>query len=181
MDPTSDKALMLKVKQGNLQMLGLLFERHKRPLFGFFYRLTNDSAISEDLVQGVFERILKHRNTYEGEGSFKSWIYGIARNLHIDHYRKEKRSLIDTKEELQHFPEEADPVSDDEYRKVVLDKALQSLPDEKREILIMSRYQGLTYKEIGEITGLSEGAVKLKAFRTVNELRNIVQQLSQTN
>jgi hypothetical protein len=59
---------MLKVKAGQLDQLGLLFERYNKPLYGFFYRLTTDGVISEDLVQNVFVRIIKYSHTYKGDG-----------------------------------------------------------------------------------------------------------------
>lgn len=181
LDQTSDKAIMLKVKQGDLHKLGLLFERYKKNLFGFFYRLTSDAQLSEDLVQGVFERILKHRQTYTGEGSFTSWLFSIARNLHIDHCRKQKRTVEDATEDMGNYAQEE--VLDDQThsRKLILEKALQHLDEDKRDILIMSRYQGLMYQEIADIMGSSESAIKVKMFRTMNELRTIVQQLSEAH
>ena len=81
---------MLKVKDGNLDKLGLLFERYKKPLFGFFYNMNKDAELSEDLVQNVFLRILKYRYLFRGEGDFKTWMFHIARNVMNDHYRKNK-------------------------------------------------------------------------------------------
>lgn len=75
LDSTSDNALMTKVKEGDLDKLGLLFERYNRRLYRFFYRLTRRRDISEDLVQGVFERILKYRHSYTINGSFSTWIF----------------------------------------------------------------------------------------------------------
>jgi RNA polymerase sigma-70 factor (ECF subfamily) len=81
LNPTSDKALMLKVRDGDLDRLGLLFERYHRCLYRYFYRLTSQRQTSEDLVQEVFERMLKYRHTYTGKGKFLTWMYQIARNL----------------------------------------------------------------------------------------------------
>ena len=63
-----DNALMIKVKDGDLEKLGLLFERYKKPLFGFFYGMNRDADLCEDLVQNVFMRILKYRYLFRGEG-----------------------------------------------------------------------------------------------------------------
>ncbi|MEQ8884415.1 MAG: RNA polymerase sigma factor, partial [Balneola sp.] len=70
MNSTTDKALMMKVKDGDLDKLGLLFERYNRPLYSFFYKKTFQTDVSEDLVQSVFERMLKYRSTYSGSGAF---------------------------------------------------------------------------------------------------------------
>ncbi len=73
LDSNSDNALMMKVRDGDLDKLGLLFERYNLRLFGFFYRLTHRRDISEDLVQGVFERILKYRESYKDDGAFSTF------------------------------------------------------------------------------------------------------------
>ena len=91
MDSLSDNALMLQVKEGQLEKLGLLFERYNKSLYGFFYRLTLDREVSEDLVQNVFLRMMKYKHTYKGDGQFKTWMYHMARNLFSDHYRKNKK------------------------------------------------------------------------------------------
>jgi len=72
----SDHELMLAVRAGKIARLGDLFERHHGPLFGFFLRLTQQRALSEDLVQWVFYRILKYRHTHRDEGKFSAWTMG---------------------------------------------------------------------------------------------------------
>jgi RNA polymerase sigma-70 factor (ECF subfamily) len=101
LEAISDNALMLKVKEGDLDKLGLLFERYKRPLYGFFYGLTKNGEVSEDLVQNVFLRILKYRYLFRGEGDFKTWMFHIARNVNNDHFRKNKLNAKDSLENWQ--------------------------------------------------------------------------------
>ncbi|MBA7528133.1 hypothetical protein ES705_20316 [subsurface metagenome] len=91
LDPISDKALMLKVKAGDIDKLGLLYERYNKSLFGFFLRMSGSTEVSEDLVQTVFHRILEKRRQYKGKGKFTSWMYQIAHNLWSDSYKKNKR------------------------------------------------------------------------------------------
>lgn len=181
MDSNSDKALMMKVRDGDLDKLGLLFERYNRRLFGFFYRLTHRRDISEDLVQGVFERILKYRESYNGDGAFSTWIFQIARNLHIDHYRKHSRT--DTQDEFSDWDSLVDDdseiklKSENERNRNLLKQALKQLDEEKKQTLILSRYQGFKYKEIAEIMDCTESAVKVRVFRGINELKEIVSDL----
>lgn len=180
MDSTSDNALMLMVRDGDLDKLGLLFERYNRRLFGFFYRLTSRRDISEDLVQGVFERILKYRKSYSNDGAFSTWIFQIARNHYADYYRKvEKmgdREAIDF-ESIQ--AEESDPRFESmvDRERVLLQRALEKLDPEKRQTLIFSRFQGFKYREIAEIMDCTESAVKVRIFRGINELREIFSDL----
>ena len=171
---------MLKVKEGNLDKLGLLFERYKKPLFGFFYGMNKDSELSEDLVQNVFFRILKYRYLFRGEGDFKTWMFHIARNVNHDHYRKNK---IKVKESLESWEERLGTEEnratefqhDDEMK--LLSMAMDRLPEDKREILLLSKFQERKYKEIGEILGCSEGAVKVKVFRALQELKELYKEL----
>ncbi len=80
-----DEQVMAQVREGRVEMLAILFERHHVRLFNFFLRLTAERSLSEDLVQEVFLRILKYRHTYRGDSKFTTWMYQIGRNAHIDH------------------------------------------------------------------------------------------------
>src|SRR5215831_20695118 len=84
----TDELLMLAVREGDLTKLGVLFDRHHRPLFDFFARMTGSRTLAEDLVQDVFFRILKYRETFRDESRFKAWMYQIARNARFDHHKK---------------------------------------------------------------------------------------------
>lgn len=181
LDSNSDNALMMKVSNGDLDKLGLLFERYNRRLFGFFYRLTHRRDISEDLVQGVFERILKYRQSYNGDGTFSTWIFQIARNQHIDYYRK--NSKTDTQDDfnewetVEYDDSDLKQKSEDEQNRLLLKQALDYLDAEKKQALILSRYEGFKYREIAEIMDCSESAVKVRVFRGINELKEIVADL----
>ncbi|MEX0719220.1 MAG: RNA polymerase sigma factor [Balneolaceae bacterium] len=173
---------MMKVKQGDLDKLGLLFERYNRPLFSFFYRMSKEAQLSEDLVQSVFERILKYRSTYSGNGAFTTWMFSIARNAHIDHYRKQKRNgetMQLDEDHLESDPPEFGEVSEQNFKKQLLEKALDQLDEDKREVILLSRYEGFKYKEIAEIQQSTEGAVKVKMFRAMKDLKDIVFKLSE--
>ncbi|MGC2697119.1 MAG: RNA polymerase sigma factor, partial [Candidatus Angelobacter sp.] len=81
---------MAQVRSGMGEMLGVLFERYHVPLFNFYLKLIGERTVSEDLVQEVFFRILKYRHSYRVETPFKAWMYQIARNARIDHFRKHR-------------------------------------------------------------------------------------------
>ncbi len=174
---------MMKVKEGQIDKLGLLYERYANSLFGFFYRKTKEQQLSEDLVQSVFERMLKYRDTYTGDGSFTTWMFSIARNAHIDHYRKNKRLREDEILDEERIPSE-DPsgyvdLDERSRRKMILEKALDSLSEEKKDVVILSRFEGLRYQEISEILGITESAVKVRMFRAMSDLKKIVTTLSE--
>jgi RNA polymerase sigma-70 factor (ECF subfamily) len=171
---------MIKVKEGDLDKLGLLYERYKKPLFGFFYGMTRERELCDDLVQNVFFRILKYRYLFRGEGDFKTWMFHIARNVNNDHFRKikwkHKESLDNWEERLGSDENQSTKFQqDDELH--LLTMAMDRLPDDKREILLLSKFQDKKYKEIGEILGCTEGSVKVKVFRALQELKEVYQQL----
>lgn len=169
---------MLKVKDNDLDKLGLLFERYKKPLFGFFYNLNRNQELSEDLVQNTFLRIMKYRHLFRGEGDFRTWMFHIARNVSHDHYRKDKLKAKDNVEDWQnHLVHHENKSNEFEQQdeQTMLAIAMDKLPEDKREILLLSKYQEKKYKEIGEILGCSEGAVKVKVFRALQELKSLYQ------
>ena len=180
MEALADNALMEKVRDGDLDRLGLLFERYKRPLYGFFYGMNKDQELSEDLVQNTFFRILKYRHLFRGEGDFKTWMFHIARNVSNDHYRKNKIKLKESvekwQERLGHDDNRSEEMQHSEEQQM-LSIALDKLPDDKKEVLLLSKFQDKKYKEIGEILGCSEGAVKVKVFRALQELKAVYRQL----
>jgi len=180
LDSLSDNALMLKVKEGDLDRLGLLFDRYKRPLYGFFYNMSRDGELAEDLVQNVFFRILKYRYLFKGEGDFKTWMFHIARNVSHDNFRKDKIRHKDAIEDWEdHLRDDHDRVADIQKDEELhlLSMAMDRLPVEKRELILMSKYQERKYKEIGEIIGCTEGAVKVKVFRALQDLKAVYKQL----
>lgn len=171
---------MIKVRDGDLGRLGLLFERYKRPLYGFFYGMNKDQELSEDLVQNTFYRVMKYRHLFRGDGDFRTWLFHIARNVRHDHFRKDKFKTKDSVEDWEHKlghseNKSAEMIQEEEHQ--LLQLALQRLSPEKREVLLLSKYQEKRYKEIGELLGCSEGAVKVKVFRALQELKIVYEQL----
>ncbi len=172
---------MLRVRAGETSLLAELFERHNRPVYGFFYRMTNSRELSEDLVQDVFLRILRYRDTYEPKTSFTAWMYGIARNAMIDQMRKRRPEASLDNDSMPEVPTRDEPM-DERLRarqeSEMLQRALGSLPADKREVLILARYQDLRYDEIGRILGCEANAVKQRVFRAVKMLSDRYTELS---
>ena len=175
---------MLQVKEGQLDKLGLLFERYHKSLYGFFYRLTLEREVSEDLVQNVFIRMLKYKHTYKGDGQFKTWMYHMARNLFSDHYRKNKK--MGYKEDVEvadkYFSNENNAESNRIQREEMdlLQHAMNQLTFEKKEVLILSKYQEMKYKDIADLLGITESAVKVRIFRALKDLKTVYLQLEAT-
>ncbi len=165
---------MLKVKAGDSQKLGLLYERYKKWIFNFFYQMNGDQAMSEDLVQNVFIRILKYKHTYTPESKFVTWMFQIARNIHNDAYKKNAKKEILPLDEISykmHTKDDIEEHIEHTESQLLLHKALARLPYEKREILMLSKLKELKYKEIGELLGCTEVAARTKAHRALQDLR----------
>ena len=163
---------MLKVREGQTEKLGLLLERHKRPMFSYFYRYCGSQEASEDLVQNLFYRILKYRNNYNGTGKFTTWMYRIAHNIAIDHYKKDGRYLYDDVDGLVDEDEDmADRALIKKEESNLLKQAMDQLKPHEREVLVLSKYQGLTYKDIGKILDSPEGTIKARVFRAIRSLK----------
>jgi RNA polymerase sigma factor (sigma-70 family) len=169
----TDDELMQRVQDGQAAALGELFARYQGPLLGFFARLCGRTATSEDLVQDTFLRVLRSKHTYRSNGRFRAWLYQVARSAHADHYRKRwrERPLEEDFDSMAHpGPGIGDQLEEDESHALVR-AALRRLPEDKREVLVMARYQGLRYQEIGEILGCGENTVKVRVHRAMKALR----------
>ncbi|RKR84788.1 RNA polymerase sigma-70 factor (ECF subfamily) [Mucilaginibacter gracilis] len=176
MNTLTDNAIMLKVRAGDLDRMGLLFERYNRQLYGFLFHMTYKREASEDMVQMVFYKMLKYRHTFTGDGEFVAWMYSIARNTIIDEAKKNKKHLHDSAEDMAEvLPSDmsTDGQLERKQEKQELHKAMSKLSTDQREILTMSRFQELKHQEIAQILNITEGAVKVRVHRAMCELKNI--------
>ncbi len=173
----TDNAIMLKVKEGDLDRMGLLFERYHRQLYGFLFHMTYKKEVAEDMVQHTFYKMLKYRNSFTGSGEFVHWMYTVARNVLKDEYKKMKKAQLhddvdDLSEILPGGVHTGDMYEKKESARQ-LHKAMEKLSDEQRQILTMSRFQELKHQEIADIMNMTEGAVKVRVHRAMQELKSI--------
>lgn len=175
----SDNALMAQVRSGELSKLAVLFERHHRGLFRYFVSLNRDRELSEDLVQDVFFRILRYRASFDPAKAFSAWMYQIARRASLDRLRDRRAEVVG----IEEFSERhGDPVSalpgPEEHAATgqnlgLLKRALDLLPGDKREILILSRFQEMKYEDIAAVLDCEVGAVKVRVYRAMRALEQI--------
>ena len=168
---------MSAVAREDLDSLVPLFDRYQKPLYNFFLRMSSDPAASDDLVQNLFIRVMKYRASYQEQFKFRTWIYQMARNLYYDHYRTE----VKAKErflEVERIPDvKENDYSDLDEREDRLRKAMNKLPEDRREVLVMSRFQGMKYEEIARLTNTTVSNVKVKVHRALGNLREIYFQM----
>lgn len=169
----TDEALMRTVQEGQVALLGELFERYHRPVFQFLARTTGDAALAEDLVQEVFVRILKYRHTFDPSSRFETWLYRIARNARADHYRRREPVAADADEAAG--VRDDDPGPAELFERAVdvrqLQEAMRQLGDEPRDLLVLARYHGMPYDRIADLLGIEVGAVKVRVHRAMKQLR----------
>ena len=170
MNSFSDENLMVRVRTGEVNRLGLLFERHHVRLYNYFLRMLQQPGTSEDLVQEVFFRILKYKHTYKEEVPFVRWMYRIAQNVGYDHFGKKKEEQAPQEEPMGATPDMVGKLSH-QLDVGHLKKAFAQLSTEQREVLVLSRYQDMKYNDIAQLTGVSVSAVKVRVHRALKELR----------
>jgi RNA polymerase sigma factor (sigma-70 family) len=177
----TDENLMLAVRDGDVGKLGVLFDRHHRSLFDFFVRMTGRRNVADDLVQDVFFRILKYRKTFRDESWFKAWMFHIARNARVDYYRSHQGDTLVEDDHIDglHSPLPIPGQSlEREQQAILLERALFKLTPDKREVLILSRYQDMKYEQIASLMDCEVGTVKTRVHRALKELRDIYFDLS---
>lgn len=162
----------MQVRAGDVEQLSILFERHHARLFGFCLGILGNRESARDLVQEVFFRLLKYRDSFRPEAPFAPWLYRLARNACIDQLRRSGRERpaepdYDRPDPTPLIPEEL------ERREELarLQRALGRLPEDKRELLLLARSGTLSYEQIAELLGCSVGALKVRVHRALQMLR----------
>jgi RNA polymerase sigma-70 factor (ECF subfamily) len=179
----ADHQRMMAVAQGDLASMDDIYQNRHKPLFRFFFRLTGRQAKAEDLVHEVFLRMIRYRHTYETErndgdppGAFEAWMYRIARNTLADDARKNRHEVAAADGELESIASGRPTPFDTAAKRqdlALLYRAMRELSEEKRELLVLTRFQGLSYEQIGRILGCETGTVKGRVFRAMKELGSI--------
>lgn len=179
-----DSAIMLELRAGNMAAFDHLIAKYRKPIIHFMYRMVHNQAIAEELAQEVFLRVYRSRETYRAEARFSTWLYRIATNLGVNHARdtRHERSastiyLDETDPDTGTTPDVADttPGADasmlrDERLNAIRQHVL-ALPERQRMAVLMHKYEGLDYRQIGDVLKLSESATKSLLFRAYQTLR----------
>ncbi len=164
-----DNELVQLYINGNEEALATLLQRHKRRIFSSIYVIVRDRALAEDIFQDTFFKVIQtlKRNQYSEEGKFLPWILRIARNLIIDHFRKNKKLptvpvyVTEDGEEVDVFatiPSDDASFKNSEEQKKFRKKIrgmVGSLPDEQKEVVIMRMYYDMSFKEIADFCNVS--------------------------
>ena len=167
----TDEQLMQQYAHGNAKAFDQLYARHRGALYRYFRRQVRDEATANDLYQGVWEKIIRARRKYRSSSPFTAWMFRIAHNHLVDHYRRtqplttaEMDSLADQRPEpVQHA------VDGQQWQH--LQENIAALPPEQRNTLLLKLETGLKMEEIANLTGVSRETVKSRLRYAVNKLK----------
>jgi RNA polymerase sigma-70 factor (ECF subfamily) len=184
-DPASDAAVMLRVAAGDEAGFNYLVAKYHRPMIHFLYRMVHNQAVAEELAQEVFLRVYRARDSYRAEARFTTWLYRIATNLAVNHARDTRHEraaqtiyLDAPDEETGTTPDLADDEPSVEQRLLrdermaAIRSHVMALPERQRMAVLMHKYQGMDYRQIGDVLKLSESATKSLLFRAYQTLRD---------
>lgn len=175
MQAVSDEQLIQWVAAGDASCLGTLFERHHAAVFQYCLQMTRERATSEDLTQDVFMRLLRKAGSFRGEGSFKAWMFNIARNVALDHLRTGLRRKTQTGAEAAletHMVDYRSAEQDASGKEDLgfLSQALASLPEAAREVIWLGRFEFDSYDELGQALGCNAGTARVRMHRAMRQL-----------
>jgi len=174
---------MSRVRRGQVENMGQLFDRHHVKLYNFFLRLTGDGTASEDMVQEVFFRMLKYRHSFRDGSPFAAWMYQIARHVQWDDLRRHVPETSRDQEGSEAWPDmiSPEPTPDAQVSQQqeieLLRRALARLPLDKREVLVMSRFQELSCEQIAQVVRCDVGTVRVRIHRALRDLKAILGRL----
>lgn len=152
-------------------------------VYGYVYmRTSQNRAIAEDMVSEIFTKAVENFDQFdEKKGAFKSWIFQIARNYLIDHFRSKKNQKTESLDEIANYIKDPnDPQKDtkDSIEKELVGKVINTLPEDKKELIILRYFSGYSIEEIAEITDENPNNLRVKLHRIQQELKKRLIQLN---
>ena len=177
MQAVSDEQLIEWVANGDSSCLGTLFERHHRSVYQYCRQMTRSSTQAEDLVQEVFLRILRKAGQFRQDGSFKAWMFRIARNITLTHVRQADRrgrlAPVDSLDEegvsdnlsAEHAAAASETVA-------MLARALANLPVAAQDVIWLGRFEFDSYEELGRALGCKTATARVRMHRAMQQLNS---------
>ncbi len=172
----SDEQLMLAYAAGQVSAFEQLYSRHRGPLYRFLARQLRNDALADEFFQDIWQRVIAARANWRPEAAFTTWLFRIAHNRLNDHWRSLKHrppAPLDADERAAQVPDPHTPertLSEFEQRRR-LQLAMDELPEDQREVLVLRLERELTLEEIGEITGVGRETVKSRLRYAMDKLR----------
>lgn len=168
-----DEELMLAYRDGDAHAFQTLYSRHRGGLYRFVLRSLKDRAVAEELFQEAWIRVIEARKRYAASARFSTWLYAIAHNLLVDHWRRKGLALVELTDEHAAPDNPGGEVQARESAARFL-QALEALPPAQREAFLLHEEAGMTVAEIAAATGTNEEAAKSRLRYALSKLRAAV-------
>ena len=182
----SDSTLINQFKSGNSQSFSILVDRYKKRVYGFIFSKVKDAELADDVFQDTFVKVIKNLRLgkYKDEGRFLSWVMRIAHNIIMDHFRKINRlPKYESKHEdldvLDRLIEQSNSIEDLMIESQIhadLSILINELPKTQKEVLFMRLFQELSFKDIGEQTGVSINTALGRMRYAILNLRKLIKE-----
>lgn len=191
----TDELLMVRYQRGDRDAFSSLVRRHKARIYNFILRQIRDRAVAEEVAQEVFLRIVQKASDFKHEARFSTWMYTIARNLCIDHLRKQAlrkhpsldesrgsepggRTLGETIQDRHPRSSVERTAVAKEFHQTVL-RAVEALPAEQKEVFLLREIGNLAFKDIAELTGTGENTVKSRMRYALERLQQALSEFEE--
>ena len=180
MDQKTEAEIVVRVLKGEKQAFAMLVDEYKNPIYNLAYRMTNNLHDAEDLAQETFIRAYQNLARYDRNKKFFTWLYTIGINLIRNHLKKNSNPIdplteinISSASRTQENSAAEGKLLTEE-KMLQLEKSLLKLPVDLREAIVLKYYQGLTFEEVSAVTGDSLSAVKMRIYRGLNQLKQLM-------
>jgi RNA polymerase sigma-70 factor (ECF subfamily) len=190
----TDEMLMVRYQRGDREAFAELVRRYKRPIFNFVLRQLRTPALAEDLTQETFLRVVQNAAEFKHESRFSTWIYTITRNLCVDHARRavhrrhasldqpsaqsDDRPLIESVADAHPRSSVERTVTSSRVADCIV-RAIDTLPDEQREVFLLREVAGLSFKDVAEVTGIGENTVKSRMRYALDRLQQALSEFEE--
>ncbi len=175
----NDEILIRKAKNGDFEGLEMLHERYRPSIYSYFYYRVDEVATAEDLTSEVFVRMVEKIDTFEPRGRpFLSWLYAIANNLRVDHFRKTSRQPLSQLDESLAIVQNGPPITaEDRLWEECLRKALKYLTEDQQQVIVGKFIECRSNEEMAVLLRKPEGAIKSLQHRALAALRKVIERI----
>lgn len=170
-EPTDEELMRRYVLDDDRAAFEAIFGRYADRLLGVFRRSGCSEAVAQDMLQQTFLHVHRARRDFRLDGRLRPWVFAIGMNVRREHFRRRRRKP-ETSLDLDRHPEPSVPPATSSATDRLVRRTLADLPDSQREVILLHWYEGLTFREIAEVVGASRSAVKVRAHRGYNRLRD---------
>ncbi len=174
-----EQGLVLTARQGDPNAFGLLYDHYVDRIYRFVYYRVSDAPLAEDLTSRIFLKAWENLPSYRDRGlSFGTWLFSIARNTVIDHYRtaKSEHGLEDAASVLTDSSADPEAVLTEALRAERLARAMQTLTDEQREVLVLKFIEGYSTEEVADLMRKKPGAIRALQMRGLQSLERLLEE-----